>query len=364
MSRLKVALLFGGRSGEHEVSRNSAFAVATALSSSFDVLPIGIAKDGQWYAPIPLSGIKEFIPEDYSDKKVTILPYPTSKGVIYSLPKLEPIANAQVFFPVMHGTFGEDGTMQGLFELAEVPYVGAGVLASSVGMDKVMMKKAFAEAKLPQVPFLSFLRIQIEKELDVVIAQIEDTLGYPCFVKPVNMGSSVGISKANDKKGLEKAMHIACRYDRKIIIEKGVSAREIEVSVLGNDTPRVSIPGEIIPCNDFYDYTAKYIDDRSELHIPAKIEKELQQKIQELAIVAYKSVDCSGLARIDFFLTKDTGEILINEINTIPGFTNISMYPKLWEFSGIPFNELVKHLIDLALERAEQKKLNILSYDI
>lgn len=364
MSKMKVALLFGGRSGEHEVSRNSAFAVATALSDSFDILPIGIAKDGQWYGPIPLAGIKEFVPEDYSEKRVAMLPFPASGGTIYSLPKLEPISKVQVFFPVMHGTFGEDGTMQGLFELAEVPYVGAGVLASAVGMDKVMMKKAFAEAKLPQVPFLSFLRIQVENEPTKVIQEIEEKIGYPCFIKPVNLGSSVGISKATDNTGLNKALDIACRYDRKIIIEKGVIAREIEVSVLGNDNPQASITGEIIPCNEFYDYNAKYLDNRSELHIPAKIDSFQQERIQELAISAYKAIDCSGLARIDFFLIKDTGEILINEINTLPGFTSISMYPKLWEHTGMPFSDLVKNLVYLALERAAEKKKNIVSYDV
>lgn len=363
MSKKSVALLFGGRSGEHEVSRKSASAVAEALSNTFNVFPIGIAKDGQWYGPIPLSEIKIFSPEQYKEKKVTMLPFPSSGGKIYSLPQLEPLIDADVFFPVLHGTFGEDGTIQGLFELAEVPYVGAGVLASSVGMDKVMMKKAFAEAKLPQVLYLSFLRVEIEKESSKIIKEIETKLGYPCFVKPANLGSSVGISKAIDRASLEIALHQACKYDRKLIIEKGVTAREIEVSVLGNDDPQASIPGEIVPCNDFYDYNAKYLDDRSELYIPAKIDDNQIKKIQELAIAAYKAVDCSGLSRIDFFIAKDSGEILINEINTLPGFTNISMFPKLWEHSGIAIDELVTQLVNLALERAEEKKKNIWSYE-
>lgn len=363
MSSIKIALLFGGRSGEHEVSRKSASTVAEALSTSFTVFPIGIAKDGQWYGPIPLSEIKTFSPEKYQAKKVTMLPFPASGGTIYSLPELEPLVSADVFFPVLHGTFGEDGTLQGLLELAEVPYVGAGVLASSVGMDKVIMKKVFAEAKLPQVPYLSFLRSEIEKRLSDIIGEIETELGYPCFVKPANLGSSVGISKAINSASLKKALHEACKYDRKVIIEKGVNACEIEVSVIGNDEPKASITGEIVPCNDFYDYNAKYIDDRSELHIPARIEPAQVKAVQDLAIAAYKALDCSGLSRLDFFITKDSGEILINEINTLPGFTNISMFPKLWEHSGLAINELVFQLVNLALERAGEKKKNITSYE-
>lgn len=363
MSKKSVALLFGGRSGEHEVSCKSAFAVAEALSNTFAVFPIGIAKDGQWYGPIPLSEIKSFTPERYKEKKVTMLPFPSSGGKIYRLPQLEPLIDADVFFPVLHGTFGEDGTIQGFFELAEVPYVGAGVLASSVGMDKVIMKKAFSEANLPQVLYLSYLRVDIEKKSPQIIEDIETKLGYPCFVKPANLGSSVGISKAIDRASLETALHQACKYDRKLIIEKGVNAREIEVSVLGNDDPKVSVPGEIVPCNDFYDYNAKYLDDRSQLYIPAKINDNQLKTIQEIAIAAYKAIDCSGLSRIDFFITKDSGEILINEINTLPGFTNISMFPKLWEHSGIAIDVLVTQLVNLALERAEEKKKNIWSYD-
>lgn len=363
MTKLKIALLFGGRSGEHEVSRKSASTVAEALSSSFTVFPIGIAKDGQWYGPIPLSEIKTFSPEKYHSKKVTMLPFPASGGKVYSLPELEPLIIADVFFPVLHGTFGEDGTLQGLLELAEVPYVGAGVLSSSAGMDKVIMKKLFAEARLPQVPYLSYLRSEIEKRLPVIIEEVEANLGYPCFVKPANLGSSVGISKAGSSASLKQALEEACKYDRKVIIEKGVNACEIEVSVIGNDEPKASIPGEIVPCNDFYDYNAKYIDDRSELHIPARIEPAQVKTVQELAIAAYKALDCSGLSRLDFFITKDSGEILINEINTLPGFTNISMFPKLWEHSGLAINDLVVQLVNLAIERACEKKKNILSYE-
>lgn len=363
MARMRVALLFGGRSGEHEVSRNSAFAVAEALSRSYDLFPIGIAKNGDWYGPIPVKDIASFNPESYPQKKVTILPHPQSGGIIYSLPDLEPVYRAKVFFPILHGTYGEDGTIQGLLELAQIPYVGAGVMASAVGMDKVMMKKAFAQSGLPQLPFIDVLRTAIDKDITPIIAEIEAKLGYPSFVKPVNLGSSVGISKASNREELSAALLLAARYDRRIIVEKGIRARELEISVLGNDSPVASIAGEIVPCNEFYDYNAKYIDDRSELYIPARITEEQLARIQELALLAYKAVDCSGLARIDFFLDKDTNEILINEINTLPGFTSISMYPKLWEHAGIPMDELVRRLVELALERAEEKTRNIFSYD-
>ena len=241
MSEFQVALIFGGRSGEHEVSRNSAYTVARSLKKKYDVFPIGIAKDGQWYGPIPIEKIPTFTPEEFPENKVTILPNPMANGTIYSLPDLKPLSRAQVFFPVLHGTFGEDGTIQGLFELANVPYVGGGVLASSAGMDKVIMKNLFAQAGLPQVPYLSILRSEIEKDLHAVLQKTEAELGYPCFVKPANLGSSVGISKASTREQLKEALPLAARYDRKIIIEQGVEAQEFEISVLGNDEPITSI---------------------------------------------------------------------------------------------------------------------------
>lgn len=363
MSKLKIAVIFGGRSGEHEVSRNSAYTVAKSLSNNYDVFPMGIAKDGQWYGPIPIEKIPTFTPENFPENKVTILPNPIAEGTIYTLPNLEPHYRADVFFPVLHGTFGEDGTIQGLFELANVPYVGAGVLASSTGMDKVIMKNLFAQAGLPQVPYLSILRQEIEKDLPDVIKKIEVSLGYPCFIKPANLGSSVGISKAASPEQLKNALILAARYDRKLIIEKGVSTRELEISVLGNEEPLVSLPGEIIPGNDFYDYEDKYVNNNTTLQIPALLEAEQLNKIQELAIKAYQALDCSGLARMDFFLTKDTQEILINEINTLPGFTAISMYPKLWEHAGISLDELTSRLVKLALEFFEEKSRNITTYE-
>jgi D-alanine-D-alanine ligase len=357
-----VAVLFGGRSGEHEVSRNSAFSVAKALTGSFEVFPVGIAKDGQWCGPVKIDEIPVFTPEKYEKKAVTILPNPQSGGTIYSLPDLEPISRVHVFFPVLHGTFGEDGTVQGLLEMAEVPYVGGGVLASALGMDKLMMKAVFAHAGLPQVPYIGFLRKEIRERREEVIDKIENGLGYPCFVKPANLGSSVGISKAKNRNELDRALVLAAQYDRKVIVEKGVNAREIEISVLGNEDPLASIPGEIVPCNEFYDYNAKYVDDRSELHIPARLSDDQVKMIQEIALAAYKAIDCAGLARIDFFIVKDTGQILINEINTMPGFTSISMYPKMWEHAGIPMGELVKRLVELALERREEAKLSVRTY--
>lgn len=361
--KTQVALLFGGRSGEHEVSRNSAYSVAKALSSTYNLFSIGISKTGEWYGPIPIEGIKDFTPEKYLDRKVTILPNPDSKGKIYSLPDLELLWEAKVFFPVLHGTFGEDGTVQGLFEMADIAYVGAGVLASATGMDKVIMKKLFAQEGLPQVDFIAVSRQEVELNPDQVILKIEEDLGYPCFIKPANMGSSVGVSKATRRVEVLKALQMAAKYDQKIIVEQGVQAREIEVSVLGNDEPEVSIAGEIIPSNDFYDYQAKYLDDRSGLIIPAPISAEQMDLIRKIAVQAYKCLDCSGLARVDFFLTKDTQEILINEINTMPGFTNISMYPKLWEHSGVAMQDLVVRLIELALERHHERGRNTFSYN-
>jgi len=363
LSKMLIALLFGGRSGEHEVSRNSAYSVAKALNKKYNLFPIGISKEGEWYGPIPLSEIQTFNPADYADQKITILPNPASRGKIYSLPDLELLAEPKVFFPVLHGTFGEDGTLQGLFDLADITYVGAGVLTSAAGMDKVTMKRIFAQAGLPQVDFSAYLRQEIQTEPKRVAAEIEAKLGYPCFVKPANMGSSVGISKAVDQPSLLKALEKAARYDRKIIVEKGVSVRELEVSVLGNDDPQVSIPGEVVPCNDFYDYKAKYIDDRSALYIPAEISPEQIRTIQEIARKAYLVLGGSGLSRVDFFLTKDTQEILINEINTMPGFTNISMYPKLWEHTGLGMEDLVVRLVELALERHREVEQNTFTYD-
>ncbi len=358
MPKLKIAVLFGGRSGEHEVSRNSGAAISNALSVSCEVFPIGVAKDGQWYGPIPLPEITAFEPQNHPEKKVTILPFPHSRGVIYSLPNLDKIEEVDAFFPAIHGTFGEDGTLQGFLELSQVAYVGSGVLASAAGMDKVIMKRIFSDAGLPQVPYLSFLRKEVDSEPDKIIKLIKKELGFPCFIKPANMGSSVGISKATDEEDLRQGLSKAAEYDRKIIVEKGINAREIEISVLGNENPQVSLPGEIIPCNEFYDYKAKYVDDRSSLRIPADLTSNQIKKIQEYGTIAYEAIDAAGLARIDFFIDKDNNEILINEINTLPGFTVISMYAKLWQHSGLNMEELTKKLVDYALERNAESRRN------
>ncbi|HHW44503.1 MAG TPA: D-alanine--D-alanine ligase, partial [Desulfotomaculum sp.] len=259
-----------------------------------------------------------------------------------------------VVIPVLHGTFGEDGTVQGLLELANIPYVGAGVMASAVGMDKIIMKTLFARHGLPQVNFRYCSRRDWERNRQAVLSEVEQ-LGYPLFVKPANLGSSVGISKARSREELVPAMDLAACYDRKIIVEEFVPAREVEVSVLGNDDPMASLPGEIIPLNEFYDYEAKYVEGKSDLVIPARLPAETMLELQRLAIKVFKALDCAGMARVDFFLRKDNGAVLVNEINTIPGFTSTSMYPKLWEATGITYPELLDRLIELALERHREK---------
>src|SRR6185437_13186239 len=271
--------------------------------------------------------------------------------------------DVDVIFPVLHGTFGEDGTIQGLLELAGIPYVGAGVLGSAAGMDKDIMKRLFAAAGLPIVKHVTILRGQWEKEPKKVKIEIEAKLRYPLFVKPANLGSSVGISKAHDSKELGPAMDLAAGYDRKIVIEQGVGgkkkkAREIECSVLGNDSPLASVPGEIVPMKEFYDYAAKYLDEGSELVIPAKLSKALAKQVQDMAVAAFKAVDCAGLARVDFLLDPTSGKLYLNEINTMPGFTAISMYPKLWAASGLEYPKLIDRLLELALERHEEKTCN------
>jgi D-alanine-D-alanine ligase len=286
----------------------------------------------------------------------------TGKGLILvDNPESENKVNLDLLFPVVHGTFGEDGTMQGLLEQADMPYVGCGVLASAVGMDKTIAKKLFRDAGLKVAPFMQILRSNWKKNKKDILKQIEKQFTFPCFVKPVNSGSSVGISKATDTDSLTAAIEEASRFDRKILIEAFVEGRELEVSVLGNDEPIASLPGEVVPCNEFYDYKAKYVDDRSELKIPADLSEEQIETIRNQAITAYKALDCAGMARVDFFLEKESNRLVINEINTIPGFTRISMYPKLWEATGISYPELCDRLISLALERYQEKKESLIA---
>ncbi|MCD8485957.1 MAG: D-alanine--D-alanine ligase [Desertifilum sp.] len=351
MSKVRVGLLFGGRSGEHEVSINSARAIAKALSSGenqqkYELLPTYIQKDGRW------------LPQAVSQQVLDSgKPLPESASLA-DAPYFAADAATQVdvWFPVLHGPNGEDGTIQGLLKLMQVPFVGSGVLGSALGMDKIAMKMAFAQAGLPQVKYVAVTRSQIWSNPCVfpkVCDQIEAELGYPCFVKPANLGSSVGISKVRSRSELETALDNAASYDRRIIVEAGVTAREVECAILGNDEPKASTIGEISFQSDFYDYETKYTEGVADLAIPAPIPDAIASQIQACAIKAFLAVDAAGLARVDFFYIEATGEILINEINTMPGFTATSMYPMLWGHSGVPFPELVDRLVQLALERHE-----------
>jgi len=361
--KLRVGIIFGGRSGEHEVSIRSAQAIIEAINpKKFEVVPVAITKEGKWLGP---SQSTQLLPENIrgllasgtneQTGDVALLGDPSHKGLI-AIHKDNSSTVAEkldVVFPALHGPFGEDGTLQGLLEMADVPYVGCGVLASSCGMDKVTMKSLFAQAGLPICKHTWFLRSQWRANPDKILRKVQSEIGLPCFVKPANLGSSVGVSRAKDKKTLSDAIDLAAEYDRKIIVEVGVDAREIEVSVLGNDEPQASLPGEIVTNSaEFYDYSAKYIDDQAaRLEIPAKLPAETIAELQDLAVRAFRAIDGSGLARVDFFVLRNTGQVIVNEINTMPGFTSISMYPKLWEASGIGYSELLDRLIELAFER-------------
>jgi D-alanine-D-alanine ligase len=399
MAKLRVGILFGGRSGEHEVSLLSAASVLNAIDKTkYDVVPIGITKDGHWLtaehaerllkgeatgghtapekhlragdpeatpgAALLAKGEAVIVPPEPAHREAGLAPLQTDAGALRRA--ADRAINVDVIFPVLHGTFGEDGTIQGLLELADIAYVGAGVLGSAAGMDKDIMKSLFRAAGLPIVKHVTVLRGQWEREPKKVQKLVESKLKYPVFVKPANLGSSVGISKAHDRKELGPAIEEAARFDRKIVIEEGVGgkkkAREIECSVLGNDDPKASVAGEIVPCKEFYDYDAKYLAEGSELVIPAKLTKAEMKRVQALAVAAFQAVDCSGLARVDFLMDPGAGKksrrIYVNEINTMPGFTAISMYPKLWAASGVTYTELIDRLIQLGIERHEDKKKN------
>lgn len=372
-NKIRIGILFGGRSGEHEVSLMSARSVLSVLSPErYQVIPIGITHHGEWLihpadlrvvpqGDLPGKNTLEALESNHLQNlvPVTILPDP-SDNWLYLLEKsgqetiLSPASQLDVVFPVMHGSFGEDGTLQGLFEIAGIPYVGAGVLASSVGMDKALFKDVMEANGVPVLESLVFSRKDILQDMQGTIAKAEALAPYPLFTKPANMGSSVGISKCHRRSDLIEGLMDAARYDRRIMVERGISAREIEVSVLGNESPEASIPGEIIPSDEFYSYQAKYIDNASELIIPAPIPAEIAEQARRLAIRAYTAVDCAGMARVDFLMDKDSNALYLNEINTIPGFTKISMYPKLWEASGLPYPALIDRLVQLALERKEE----------
>ena len=350
--KTRIAVLFGGRSGEHEVSLESAKSVLSVLDPArYEVHQVGITHDGAWFTG---KNAREALESGKVDSLTpcTILPDPSRPG-LYSLQdgKLALHTELDVVFPVLHGTFGEDGTLQGLLEMADLAYVGAGVTGSSVGMDKGVFKDVMRANGIPSVASGLVLRSEIEKDLEGVIAKAEAVAPYPLFVKPANLGSSVGISKCANRSDLGEGLHEAAAYDRRVLIERGVNAREIEVSVLGNDDARASVPGEILPSREFYSYEAKYIDGTSGLLIPAPIPPETAENVRQMAVNAYKAIDCAGMARVDFFLDKDSGDIFLNELNTIPGFTSISMYPKLWEATGLSYQQLIDRLVELALKR-------------
>lgn len=365
MKKLRIGVLFGGRSGEHEVSLRSARSVMAALDPDrYEVVPIGITKDGRWLAVNAAGALG-----DGAARAVTLLPEPADAALLAvdrpgddaSASNLSVMAELDVIFPMLHGPYGEDGTVQGLLELAGLPYVGAGVVGSAVGMDKAIFKQVMAAGGLPVLPWVLATRGQWRRDPEAVLAAVEKALPYPVFTKPVNLGSSVGISKCRDRAELRAGLAEAARYDRRLLIEQGIDrARELEVAVLGNDEPRASVVGEVRPRREFYDYVAKYLaepgsEDESELIIPANLTPELAEAVRDLAVRAYKAIDCAGLGRVDLLLDDRAGQIYLNEINTIPGFTTISMYPKLWAATGLSYSELLDTLINLALERHREK---------
>ncbi len=365
--KIRVGVIFGGRSGEHEVSLQSARSVMQALDpAKYEVVPIGIDKNGRWLTGDPLAALTT----GGASQQATLLPDPQSASLMQveeserRVTGLTAVTQLDVIFPVLHGPYGEDGTVQGLLELANLPYVGAGVVGSAVGMDKAIFKQVMAANRLPVLPWRLVLSSQWRAQPKAVLAAIEAELPYPVFSKPANLGSSVGVCKCHNQAELIAGLDEAARYDRRIIVEQGINGRELEVAVLGNDDPIASVVGEIRPRRDFYDYVAKYISDDSELIIPAPLTPETAAQVRELAIQAYRAIDCAGLGRVDLLLDKDYGKLYLNEINTIPGFTRISMYPKLWEASGLSYGELLDKLITLAIERHEEKEQLKKSFEI
>ncbi len=371
--KVRVGLIFGGKSGEHEVSLASAQSVARAINrDKYEIAMIGITKEGRWLvgdhalahlamlAPTPLlkNGFEKTNGAAHAVDSNELIPRGTN-----GLTTSSPLREIDVAFPLLHGPFGEDGTVQGLLELVDMPYVGAGVAASAVGMDKALMKAIFRAQGLPTPDWIVILRSDWEKQPEETIHRVESAFGYPCFVKPANLGSSVGVTKAHNWDELTQALVTASEYDRRIVAERAIDGREIECSVLGNDEPIASTPGEIVPRREFYDYAAKYADQSgTELVIPADLDPAVTRATQELAIRAFRAIDCSGMARVDMFLERANGKIILNEINTIPGFTAVSMYPRMWEKSGIPYPDLIDRLIQLALDRHADKKRNKTSY--
>ena len=346
MKKLKIMVIFGGKSGEHDVSlMSSASVMKTMNKEKYEILPIGITKDGKWKKYLgnveyidPKNWLNET--EDYNINELFL--DKDSRGI-------------DVVFPVLHGPFGEDGTIQGLLEMADIPYVGTGVLASALAMDKVVAKMMLKSVNIPQAEFAVVFRSDFNKDENKVLDELENKFGYPMFVKPANLGSSVGISKAKNRESLIAAIKEAGRFDRKIVVEEFIDGREIECSVLGNEDPKASLPAEVVPAQEFYNYEDKYIDGKSELIVPAKLEENMINSVRELAVEVYKLYDCRGLSRVDFFLERNTNRLLVNEVNTMPGFTSISMYPKMWEATGLAYGDLIDQLIELALDFAKNK---------
>lgn len=363
--KIRVGVVFGGQSGEHDVSLRSARSVMGALDPErYEVVPLGITREGQWLAGgDPLRRLESHSDLARLEGRAQSAEDGPAAGECKALvgTAMPPVFDSQtgpvdVIFPVLHGPHGEDGTLQGLLELANVPYVGAGVLASALAMDKAVVKTLLAQVGIPQAPYVVVLRRDWQRDGGAVAERIARELGFPCFVKPANMGSSVGISKVHHEGELPAALDLAAAYDRKLVVEQGITGRELEISVLGNDDPIASVISEIHPSHEFYDYEAKYVDDGTVFTVPARIPEAVAEQLRDHALRAFKALDCAGMARVDFFLEAGTDRLLLNEINTIPGFTQISQYPRMWEASGLPFNELVDRLIELALERYADKQ--------
>ncbi len=358
-NKMNLVLLFGGRSSEHEVSIMSGKSIFHAIDKNkYEVIPIAITKEGKWLSPEISRKVLDDGKITTESEQVALLVETDESRIIGTKGNTSLKIKVDLVVPILHGPFGEDGTLQGLLEMAGLPYVGASVAASAVGMDKALMKDLFCVKGLPQAKYKVVTRHSLETNLEQVIEELEEIFDYPCFVKPANLGSSVGISKVHNREEMPKALRKAAEHDRKLIIEEFINCRELEVSVLGNEIVEASVAGEIIPSKEFYDYEAKYLSDDSRLLIPAPLDDMKMQEIRRLAIMAYQAVDCQGFARVDFFIEKETGKLLVNEINTLPGFTQISMYPKLWENSGLPYSQLVERLIELALERYQDMKRN------
>jgi D-alanine-D-alanine ligase len=371
--KVRVGVILGGRSGEHDVSLMSAASVISALDEDkYEVVMIGIDRDGRWLTGNVMAALQAG--QEDQVQPAALLPDPHSSGLLElemsetQTASLTEVAKLDVIIPVLHGTFGEDGTVQGLLELAGLPYVGAGVVGSAVGMDKAIFKAVMTAHDIPILPWSLVLRSEWEQDREDVLRHLETALEYPMFTKPANLGSSVGISKCSDREQLAAGLSEAAKYDRRLVVEQGINGRELEVSLLGNDKPLASVVGEVRPRREFYDYAAKYMiepgsEDESELIIPADLTDELSDTVRDLATKAFRAIDCAGMARVDFLLDSDSQDLYINELNTIPGFTRISMYPKLWEATGVPYPELLDRLIELALERFETKSELITTFD-